>query len=168
MSAKTIMKAATGRLKNAFRGDTLHLFAGRSAAGNLPPKPNTASPSVSRSQVMLAAQSTALESSRMREVEAEHDAILDQFEETARLGHVPADALIGQLHANHCAALAETKRQNGEAEEALEAVLRRLDARFPAPTPPEPEKPKPRSKVFRPLANTWTKPPRPHPISTAQ
>lgn len=106
---------------------------------------------------------------RMREIDAEHVAILDRFEDTARLGHVPADALIGQLHANHCATLAETKRQLGDVEEALAATLRRLDARFPAPLPPAPEKPiPPRRKVFRPLADIWTKPPRPRPSNTAQ
>jgi len=108
-------------------------------------------------------------SSRLQEIHGEQEAILDRFEETARLGHVPADALIGQLHSNHCAALAETKRQLGDVEEALAATLRRLDARFPAPLPPAPEKPiPPRPKVFRPLAQIWTKPPRLRPSSTAQ
>lgn len=104
-----------------------------------------------------------------REIEAEHDAILDWLEETARLGHVPADALIAQLHANHCEALAETKRQLGNVVEALAGCLRGLDARFPAPPPPEPEKPiPPRRKIFRSIAETWTKPPRSHPSNTAQ
>lgn len=105
----------------------------------------------------------------IREIHAEHDAILDRFEETARLGHVPADGLIGQLHANHCAELTETKRQLCDVEAALAGCLRRLDARFPVPLPPEPEKPlPPRRRHYRPLAETWTAPPSPRPSSTAQ
>lgn len=112
--------------------------------------------------------SSQTEAHGMQEIKAEHDAILDRFEGSARLGYVPADALIGQLHANLCAALEETRRQRGEVEAALAACLRRLDARFPAPLPPAPEKPiPPRRKVIRPLDQIWTRPPQPRPLNGA-
>ncbi len=108
-------------------------------------------------------------SPKMLQFKAEHDVILDQFEATARLGHVPADALIEQLHANHHEALAETKRQLSDAEEALLCCLRQLNARFPAPLPPEPEKPiPPRPKVISPLAKIWPNPRRSGPFTNVQ
>lgn len=166
MPTKTIIKAATERLKSTLRSGVSRLLAGRPAVIGAP----TAEPSHSLSALPRAADGQAPpQLSRTQQIEAEHAAILDLFEETARFGHVPADALIGRLHTNHCDQLAETKRQKGESEEALDALLRRLDARFPAPLPPEPEKPTPpRSKMIRALPNMWTKSPQPRPASTQQ
>jgi hypothetical protein len=161
MFAKTIIEAATERLKSVLRGDS-RVITGRMSTGS-----GTAATTL-RSQKPQAVRAEP-ESPRERDISAERETILDRFEETARLGHVPADALIGQLHGNHCAALAETKRQLGDIDEALAATLLRLDARFPAPLPPTPEKPiPPRRKVIRPLVDIWTKPPRQRPSSTAQ
>jgi len=85
--------------------------------------------------------------------DAEHAAILAAFEETARLGHVPADALIGRLHACHCDRLADDRQRLVALEQELEALLVRLDARFPVPPPPEPEKPQsPRGRRFGPIS----------------
>lgn len=82
----------------------------------------------------------------------EHAAILAALEETARLGHVPADALIGRLHACLCDRLAQDRQQLVALEQELENHLVRLDARFPVPQP-EPEKPTPvRSRRFGPIS----------------
>jgi hypothetical protein len=73
--------------------------------------------------------------------------ILADFRQAARLGFVPAEAMIGRLHTNHCDALLEEQRQLGALELQLAAHLRRLDALFPGPVPPEPEPPTPEPVV---------------------
>lgn len=164
MSNNTIFSTATKRFKSALGGGVSSLFKGHRAVESAPSIAPSTSPSAKPMTIDHRAEP---QSQRMKDIEAEHGSILDLVEETARFGHVPADALIGQLYANHCDRLAEIKRQKGEADEALDVLLRRLDARFPKPKPPEPAKPiPPRRKVIRPLANIWIKPPRPRPSST--
>ena len=162
MSTRNLFSAATKRFKSALRGGVSRIFKGRRTLDDAPSTSPSAKPMVIDHQAQP-------QSPRMKDIEAEHDSILDLVEETARFGHVPADALIGQLYTNLCDRLSEIKRQKGEADEALDVLLRCLDARFPKPKPPEPEKPMPpRRKIIRPLANIWIKPPRPRPSSTAQ
>ncbi|WP_408591826.1 hypothetical protein [Novosphingobium sp.] len=92
-------------------------------------------------------------SATRRGTSAEHAETLAVLEETARLGHVPADALIGRLHACHCDRLAEDRQQLAALEQELDGHLSRLDARFPVPPPPAPEKPvPPRGRTFGPIS----------------
>jgi hypothetical protein len=166
MSAINATKIKTGQLKSALLSGVSTLFGRRLVTDGLPDKAPPTSPFTKPRAADAQAEP---QSPRMRETEVEHDRILDLFEESARFGHVPADALIGQLHANLGAALAETKRQRGDVEEALASYLLRIDARFPVPLPPEPEKPiPPRRKVIRPLADIWTKRLWPRPSATPQ
>lgn len=86
-------------------------------------------------------------------ITAEHARILAMLEETARLGHVPADALLGRLYACHCYRLEQDRQQLAVLEQEQEVHLARLNARFPAPPPPEPEKPQPpRGRRFGPIS----------------
>lgn len=88
----------------------------------------------------------------MRMVSGKHGEILAMLEETARLGHVPCDALIGRLYACHCDKLAQDRQSLAAMELELECHLARLEARFPAPAP-EPEKPEPkRIRRFGPIS----------------
>jgi hypothetical protein len=166
MSIRTIFSTAIKRFKSALLGRVSRIFKRRHAFDGASPIAPINLPSA---KPMVIDHQAEPQSQRMKDIDAEHDAILDLVEETGRLGHVPADALIGQLYANLCDRLSEIKRQKGGAEEALDVLLRRLDSRFPKPKPPEPEKPMPpRRKIIRPLANIWIKPPRPRPSSTTQ
>lgn len=106
----------------------------------------------------------ALVSPEMSAIQAGRSRIHAEFERTARLGFVPAEALIGRLYASHCDELAQDKRQLDVLQQSLEAHLRRLDSLFPAPVPPSPEPPvPPRQRTFRRLSDTWSQPnPRTH------
>lgn len=77
------------------------------------------------------------------EITAECAAILAAFEDTARLGYVPAEALLGRLYACHRDRLAADRQQLVGLEQELTGHLRSLDAQFPEPLPPPSEKPEP-------------------------
>jgi hypothetical protein len=99
------------------------------------------------------ASSVAMPSGQPAKGDGEHAAILAVLEETARLGHVPADAMIGRLYTCHRDKLADDRQRLVALEQQLEAHLRGLDARFPVPTPPEPEQPQPpRGRSFGPIS----------------
>jgi hypothetical protein len=166
MSAINLIEAVSVRLKSALRSGVSSPFSRDMATNGMSSNAPPTSPSAKGTASCTNAD---LRLARMQKIEAEHGAILDRFEETAWLGHVPADALIEQLLANHHKALAEKKQQLGDAEEALLGCLRRLNARFPAPLPPEPEKPiPPRPKVFRSLAKIRHNPRRSGPFINIQ
>lgn len=78
--------------------------------------------------------------------------ILATIEETARLGHVPGDALIGRLYTLRCDEIGRDRQRLATLEQELEQRLARLGARFPVPQP-EPEKEKPvRIRRFGPIS----------------
>lgn len=101
----------------------------------------------------LASDNKAAASQKRREILAARAEIHADFTRTAHYGHVPADALIWRLHANHWDELAEDRRELKAAENALDTHLRRLDALFPAPVPPKPEPP--RGRVHRRISTIW-------------
>lgn len=93
-----------------------------------------------------------------RTILAERALIHAHFEQTARRGYVPADALIWRLYANHLDELAEDRRRVDGLEQALEVHLRRLATLFPVPLPPEPEQPMPaRPRIYEPIGDIWAK-----------
>lgn len=80
----------------------------------------------------------------LQAIKADRLLIHAAFEQAARLGYVPADALIGRLYANHGRELIEDRRRLDALERELLTHLRRLNALFPCALPPEPTPPRPR------------------------
>ena len=97
--------------------------------------------------------------STMEAILIERQTIKVELEETARSGHVPAEALIRRLHTNFRYQLADEMRQLDARRRDLHAQLRRLNAMFPErPPEPEPQAAR-RPRQFGPLSQMWGKRP---------